>query len=91
MTFKEFYKRYNKCDKFGVITLCSIIDMEGNIIFQGSVEEAEKYHDNNIQKGIFRYHNSKLYMNNVELFGFTNLDESLLEYPSYKKFIENLK
>lgn len=92
MTFEEFDKRYNKCDKFGVVTHCAIIDIDGNIIFQDTPEEVENYYNNCFQNDVFEYHNDgKLYMGNVQLFGFTNIGKSLAERPEYKNFINNLK
>lgn len=58
MTYEEFDKKYNKRDYRGVILECSIIDMDGNIIFHGNLNEIEDYWDNNIE---LIWENKKVY------------------------------
>lgn len=47
MSYEEFDKKYNKRDYRGVIQECSIIDLDGNIIFHGTFDEMGDYHDSN--------------------------------------------
>lgn len=49
-------------------------------------EEQKEYHKGESVKITY-----KLYMGNVQLFGFTNIGKSLAERPEYKNFINNLK
>ena len=58
MTYEEFDKKYNKRDYRGVILECSIIDIDGNIIFHGNLNEIEDYWDNNIE---LVWENKKVY------------------------------
>lgn len=58
MTYEEFDKKYNARDYRGVIQKCSIIDMDGNIIFHGNLNEIEDYWDNNIE---IVWENKKVY------------------------------
>ena len=45
MTYKEFDKKYNKRDYRGVVTRTSVINLDGDIIAQGTVEEMCEFMD----------------------------------------------
>lgn len=49
MKYKEFNKKYNKCDYDGTVLECSIINLDGDILFHGTINEVEDYWDDNIE------------------------------------------
>jgi hypothetical protein len=49
MTYGDFNKKYNKRDYRGVILSTSIIDMNGNILFQGTIDEVGEYWDEHVE------------------------------------------
>ena len=82
MTYKEFDKKYNKRDYRGVITHTSIIDLKGNVIFSGEVEECDKYHDDNMEVLEWKNHFPvRIAINGIEVpfGGRTNVGEVLFE------------
>jgi hypothetical protein len=91
MTYKEFDKKYNKRDCRGVVTHSSIIDLKGNVIFSGEVEECDKYHDDNLE--VLEWNNhfpARVAINGTEVpfSGRTNVGESL--YNKYYSKIFNI-
>lgn len=89
MTYKEFNKKFNKRDSNGVITHTSIIDINGNVIFSGTLDECEKYSDDNIEvlecnKNHFP---CRFAIKGVEIpfIGFTNVGEAY-----YNKYYANI-
>lgn len=48
MTYKEFDAKYNKRDKNGVVLECSIINLDGEIIFHGKLDDVDKFYDDNV-------------------------------------------
>ena len=49
MTYNEFNKKYNKRDGAGVCLECSIINLDGDIIFHGTIDEVDNYWDEHIE------------------------------------------
>lgn len=49
MSYEEFDKKYNKRYYCGVVQECSIINLDGDIIFHGTIDEVENYWDDNIE------------------------------------------
>lgn len=49
MTYIEFDNKYNKRNTDNVILNCSIIDLDGNIIFNGTLNEVETYWDDHVE------------------------------------------
>ena len=49
MTYKEFDAKYNKRDKNNVVLECSIINLDGEIIFHGKLDDVERFWDDNIE------------------------------------------
>lgn len=49
MKYEEFDKKYNKYDRRGVTTECSIINLDGDVIFHGTIDEVDNYWDENIE------------------------------------------
>ncbi len=49
MTYGDFDKKYNKRDYRRVILSTSIIDMNGNILFQGTIDEVAEYWDEHVE------------------------------------------
>lgn len=45
MTYEEFNKKYNKRNYKGVIEQTSLINLDGKIIAQGTVEEMDDFQD----------------------------------------------
>lgn len=49
MKYEEFDKKYNTRDRHGVILECSVITVDGNVLFRGNLDEVENYWDDNIE------------------------------------------
>ena len=49
MKYNEFNKKYNKRDYAGVVLECSIINLDGDVIFRGTIDEVDKYWDDNVE------------------------------------------
>ena len=49
MKYEDFNKKYNKRDVYGVVLECSIINLDGDVIFHGTIDEVDNYWDDNVE------------------------------------------
>lgn len=71
MDYQKFDKKYNTRDYRGVIVKSSIINYNGDIVFQGSIEEIDNFMDNKCD--ILRTNGSLDYVYNKQMVINTNI------------------
>lgn len=49
MKYNEFNNKYNKRNYAGVCLECSIINLDGDVIFRGTIDEVDAYWDEHIE------------------------------------------
>lgn len=86
MTYEEFNSRYNKYDNKGVCVHCSYIDMNGNVLFEGTTEEVENWYEKALENDTLDIRR----FDDPTMFGFTNLGKSCFDKPYYKAKLEQL-